>query len=363
MDFDLSPERQMLVETISRYVRERYAPAERNAIAWSDTGWSPDHWRQFAELGVIGALFTEAEGGFAGGGHDLEAVFHALGAGLVVEPLLGTLMAGRALAECGETEALERIIDGSAIILFAHEEAGGGEVATRATRGSNGWTLNGAKAVIPQLSSASEILVSAMAPAGLSLFLVDRDAPGVSIRDYQMIDGGHGGDLRLDGAAARLVGTEGAASGPIEAATAAGLLALGAEAVGIMDALRDQTLEYLRTRKQFGVPIGSFQALKHRMANLALEIEQARSAVTNAAAALSEPWSARELAASAAKFTIGRVGTLAAEEAIQLHGGIGMTWELPLSHFAKRLIMIGHQLGDEDYHLDRYIQLRRTANG
>jgi hypothetical protein len=175
-----------------------------------------------------------------------------------------------------------------------------------------------------------------------------------------MIDGGRGGDVIFDGAAARLMGAEGGATGPIEAATAAGLLALSAEAVGIMDALRDQTLDYLRTRKQFGVPIGSFQALKHRMADLALEIEQARSAVTNAAAALDAPRAERERSASAAKFTIGRVGTLAAEEAIQLHGGIGMTWELPLSHFAKRLIMIGHQLGDEDYHLDRYIRLRTS---
>ncbi len=147
------------------------------------------------------------------------------------------------------------------------------------------------------------------------------------------------------------------ALGTIEAAVAAGIVALGAEAVGILDVIKDSTLDYLRTRVQFGVPIGKFQALQHRMATVALDIEQARSAVINAAAALDGDRLTRERAVSAAKVTLGRVGTLVAEESIQLHGGIGMTWELPLPHFAKRLIMIGHQLGDEDHHLERYVRL------
>ena len=165
--------------------------------------------------------------------------------------------------------------------------------------------------------------------------------------------------MLLNGASAALLGKAGGAGPVVEEAIAAGLVGLCWEAVAIMDALKDQTLDYLRTRKQFGIPIGKFQALQHRMATLALEIEQARSSAINAAARFHEGRIARERAVSAAKFTIGRVGTLAAEECIQMHGGIGMTWELPLSHYAKRLVMIGHQLGDEDDHLDRFIALGR----
>ncbi|NIF74445.1 pimeloyl-CoA dehydrogenase small subunit, partial [Burkholderia sp. Ap-962] len=184
--------------------------------------------------------------------------------------------------------------------------------------------------------------------------------PGLALRDYARIDGGRAAELHLDGvqlkAGARLAG-DGAEL--LERVTGFGLLALAAEAIGAMEVVKTQTIDYLRTRKQFGLPIGSFQALQHRVADLLLEIEQARSAVINAAAALEAPRAQRERALSAAKYTIGRTGTRVAEEAIQLHGGIGMTWELPLSHYAKRLVMIDHQLGDEDHHLARYIALGR----
>ena len=355
MDFEVPAERRMLVETITRYLGDRYPSPTR-----SDRDWSAEHMRQFAELGVIGALFGEDQGGFGGSGDDIAAVFESCGKALVVEPLLGMLMAGRVLAACDGGDLLARMIAGEAIALFAHEEADG-VLACRAERRGDGWALSGAKSVVPQLAAADEIVVSAVAPGGLSLFLVDAKAGGVDMRGYRLVDGGRGGDLSLAAAPAALIGQEGGGAALIDDAVAAGLLALSAEAVGIMDGLRDGTLDYLRTRHQFGVPIGSFQALKHRMASLALEIEQARSAVTNAAAALDGPPLSRDLAASAAKFTIGKVGTLAADEAIQLHGGIGMTWELPLSHLAKRLIMIGHQLGDEDQHLERYIALRRPS--
>ena len=184
------------------------------------------------------------------------------------------------------------------------------------------------------------------------------------MRGYGLIDGGRGGELRLDGArldASALVGAEGGAHALIEGALAAAVVALCYEALGAMGAARDATLDYLRTRVQFGAPIGKSQVLQHRMATVEIEIEQARSAAINAAAALDGDRHTRERAVSAAKYTIGRVGTLVAEEAIQMHGGIGMTWELPLSHYAKRLVMIDHQLGDEDYHLQRYIDLGRRG--
>ena len=220
-----------------------------------------------------------------------------------------------------------------------------------------------------QAESADLLLVSARtageadAEAGISLFLVPAKAAGVSMRGYPLIDGGRAAEVTLTQVAVgadALLGVEGEGYAVLERAVGAGLVALAADSVGAMDAAKEATLEYLRTRKQFGVPIGSFQALQHRMADLLVEIEQARSAVINAAAAIDAERVIRERALSAAKVTIGRVGPLVAEECIQLHGGIGMTWELPLPHYAKRLVMIDHQLGDEDHHLARFIALGRA---
>jgi alkylation response protein AidB-like acyl-CoA dehydrogenase len=288
----------------------------------------------------------------------------------VVEPVLGTLMAGRALAKAGGQQPLvEQVIAGTALITIAHEEAQSRydmvDVAMRAERVAGEWRLSGRKVVVPQLEAASHVLVSARhagvpgEAAGLGVFLIAKSASGVAVRGYAMIDGGRGGELALASTSATLIAEDGLPL--IEEAIAAGIVALSWEAVGVMDELKVATLDYLRTRKQFGVPIGKFQALQHRMATVALEIEQARSAAINAADALDGLRHRRERAASAAKYTIGRVGTLVAEEAIQLHGGIGMTWELPLSHFAKRLTMIGHQLGDEDHHLARFAALGRAG--
>ncbi|WBO22280.1 acyl-CoA dehydrogenase family protein [Sphingomonas abietis] len=369
MDFHHDDDRRMLADTLGRYLADRYAFDVRTRIATSEAGWSAEQWRAMAELGIVGALFGEAAGGFGGGGFDIAIVFEQLGAALVVEPFLGTLMAGRVLAGAGETDLVEQAIGGGAVFAFAHGEPQGryelADIRTAATPTAAGWTLSGAKSVVPQLEAASHILVSARTSgepgeeAGISLFVVEKGAPGLDVRGYPMIDGGRGGELSLDDTPARIVGAEGTAYAVIEAAVAAGIVALAWEAVAIMDVLKAQTIDYLRTRQQFGIPIGKFQALQHRMATVALEIEQARSSAINAAAALDGDRLARERAVSAAKYTIGRIGTLAAEEAIQLHGGIGMTWELPLSHYAKRLTLIGHQLGDEDHHLERFIELGR----
>lgn len=369
MDFDHSEERQMLVDTLGRYLKDRYDFAARDKIANSEDGWSREHWQALAELGVVGVLFDEAAGGFGGTGWDVGAVFSSVGASLVVEPFLGTLMAGRVLAKTGQSDLLGQVIGGEKVLAFAHEEPQSRyeltNIETRAENKGGAWTLTGHKSVVAQLAAADHVVASARTGGsgedGLSLFLVDRKANGVAIRDFGMIDGGRGGELELKDAPAILLGEAGKAYPLIEDAVAAGIVALVIEAVAVMDQIKAQTLEYLRTRKQFGVPIGKFQALQHRMATVALEIEQARSSTINAAAALDGDRLARERAVSAAKYTIGRVGTLVAEEAIQMHGGMGLVWELPLSHYAKRLTMIGHQLGDEDHHLDRYIALGRKA--
>ncbi|WP_191575404.1 acyl-CoA dehydrogenase family protein [Achromobacter insolitus] len=374
MNFEHTEDRRMLSDMLRRFVAEQYDFATRMRHAESPQGYSAEFWQRYAELGAIGALFTEADGGLGGAGFDISIVFEALGRGMVVEPFLDAVMVGSAIASKGtpeQREALEGLIAGSLTAALAQAEPQSGydlnQVQTRAQRSADGWVLNGAKAVVYAGEHADLFLVSARTSgadddeAGISLFLVTKATPGLSLRGYGLIDGGRAAELVLDhvqlGPGA-LLGEADAGYPLLERAVGRGILALCAEAVGAMECARDATLEYLRTRRQFGAPLGSFQALQHRMADVLLEIEQARSAVINAAAAVDHPDRVtRERALSAAKVTIGRIGTLVAEECIQLHGGIGMTWELPLAHYAKRLIMIDHQLGDEDHHLRRYIAL------
>jgi alkylation response protein AidB-like acyl-CoA dehydrogenase len=364
MDFHHTEDRQMLGDTLRRFLAEKAPIEARNKAAYGDTGYSPETWAGLAELGVIGALFGEDVGGFGGTGFDIMVVFEEIGRALAVEPFLGSLMVGHALAAAGKADAIEGIVAGTTIAAFAHAEpqdrADTDPLATRATRDGDGWTITGAKSVVAQAEAATVLLVSAQTDAGPSLFLVPADAEGVAIRGYLNVDGGRSGEVALTDVrvgADALVATDAAA--PLAAAESAGLLALSAEALGVMEVTKTATIDYLQTRKQFGVPIGKFQALQHRIATVLLEIEQARSAVINAADALGGEDAARVL--SAAKYTIGATGQLVAEEAIQLHGGIGMTWELPLSHYAKRLTMIDSQLGDQDQHLQRYIALGKAA--
>ncbi|AXF21843.1 pimeloyl-CoA dehydrogenase small subunit [Burkholderia pyrrocinia] len=384
MDFQHTEDRRMLADTLNRFIAEQYAFPVRDRIAQSVEGFDRAMWQRFAELGTVGALFPETDGGFGGAGFDIAVVFECLGRGLVVEPFLGALLAGRALSLAGgdaHRDKLAALIDGSASAAFAHDEPGSHyeltTVRTRAERAGDGWVLTGAKGVVDQAAQAAFFVVSARVSghdddaAGIGLFVVPADAPGVSLRDYLKIDGGRAAEVRFDRVALpadAALGKPGGERGDqddeagaalLERVLGYGLLALSAEALGAMDVAKEHTLEYLRTRKQFGLPIGSFQALQHLMADLLLEVEQARSAVINAAAQLDAPRAVRDCALAAAKYSIGRIGTLVAEESIQLHGGIGMTWELPLSHYAKRLVMIDHQLGDEDHHLARYIALSK----
>lgn len=361
MDFTLGDDRQALVDVLGRSLRERYGIERRRAAAREAPGHDRDTWRQLAELGAIGALFDADRGGFGGAPFDVTAVFETTGHALLGEPLLPVLMAGQALPDA----TLEAVIAGERVVGIALYEPQSRydwrNVATRAIRDGDGWTLTGSKAVVPHAEAADALVVSARTPDGaLALFLVPTDAAGVAIRGYATNDGQRAGEVRLTGVAlpgdAR-IGDEADAG----RAVAIGTLALCAEAVGIMTWLKDATLDYLRTRVQFGAPIGRNQALQHRMAEVLIEIEQARSAVINAAAAFAGDDAARDTALAAAKYTIGASATRVAEEAIQLHGGIGMTAELALSHYARRAIMIDHELGDADHHLGRYIALTAAA--
>ncbi|PWE16429.1 pimeloyl-CoA dehydrogenase small subunit [Marinicauda salina] len=363
MDFSLGDDRRMLVDSLSRYLADKFDFDARMAAIETEAGFSREVWTGLAELGAIGALFGEDLGGYGGTAFDIGAVFGELGRALATGPFLGTLMAGKVLEAAGEADALADIIAGETLITFAHDPAVGGDgapapAAAAKKRDGEAWALTGAKGVVDYAAAVDRILVTAETDEGLSTFLLDRTADGVEIRDYPLIDGGSAGELVLTDAPAQLIGEAGAAGPVIDAALAAGLVATAWEAVAVMEVVRDATLEYLGTRKQFGMPIGNFQALRHRMTTVALEIEQARSAAINAAANLDRDAAARDRYASAAKHTIGVAGALTAEEAIQMHGGIGMTWELPLSHYAKRLTMLDHVLGDADEHLSRYMALR-----
>ena len=377
MNFEHSDDRRMLADSLNRFIAEQVGFETRERIAHGDAGMSEELWQRFGELGAIGALFGEADGGFAGCGFDIAVVFEALGRGLVVEPFLATVLAGSAVAHAGsdaQKALFAGLIEGRQVAAWAHGEPQSRhalwQVTTRARRDGEEWVLDGAKSVVLHGERADFFVVSARTSGadddadGISLFVVPAATPGLTRRGYALIDGGRAAEVTFAGVrvgADALLGFEGRAAPTIEHAVGRGVLALCAEALGAMDVAKDATLEYLRTRRQFGVPIGSFQALQHRMADLLLEVEQARSAVINAAAAIDAERTTRERALSAAKVTIGRIGTRCAEECIQLHGGIGMTRELPLAHYAKRLVMIDHQLGDEDHHLARYIALGRAA--
>jgi len=362
----------MLADSLRRFFADRYTAEVRRRCA-APPGHDAAIWKQLVELGAVGALFGAEDGGFGGAGFDIMVVFEELGGGLVVEPMLGTLMAGRALSSAGHG-LRHAVVAGDTLVAFAHQETGSCHelalVETRAMAVDGGWSLAGTKTVVAGAEAASHALVSARTqgdaadPSGIALLLVPLDAAGVERRPYPLIDGGRAAELVLRevrvGADA-VVAAAGDGFGIIEHATGLGVLALCAEGLGLMESLKASTVDYLGTRVQFDAPIGSNQALQHRMVDLLIDIEQARSAVINAAAALGGERATRERALSAAKYTIGVSGIRVAEEAIQMHGGIGMTQELRVAQSAKRLIMIDHQLGDSDHHIERFVELGRMA--
>lgn len=374
MDFSHTEERRMLAETVRRVLADSYPIDERHRATAGPEGFSRKRWAEFAELGLIGALFREADGGFGGEGHDIAVLFEALGEGLVVEPFLATLIAGSLIAESGSKDQralLEPVIGGESLFAFAHSEPDSrydlSRVSTSAAQqASGGWILNGRKSVVLNGDAADRLVVSARTggaiddEAGIGLFLVDANSAGLDVRGYPTVDGLHAAEIDMTDVrvgADALLGSENGAYPAIEAAVGRGLLALSSEALGAMERAKDMTVDYFKTRTQFGKPIGSFQALQHRMVDLLIEIEQMRSSVINAADRLNGDRVTREWALSAAKNLAGRAGRKVAEEVIQMSGGIAMTWDYAVPHYAKRIVMIDHQLGDADHHLERCAKL------
>ena len=374
MNFDLTDERQMLQDGLRRYLADAYNAGARKSIDEAEVGFSEDIWNSLADMGVIGALFSEEEGGFSGEGFDIALVFEEMGRVGAQDPLIDTAVLGGGLISIlgngGQKDLVEAIITGSQHLAFAHGEPTSrfdlSNVSTTAKQSDEMYVLNGRKAVVVNAPSSSYLIISARTSgdttdtSGISLFLVKSDADGVTMRSYPLVGGGHAAEVTLSDVAVQkdaLLGVEGGAFDAISAVNAKATLAICAEALGLMESIKTLTNEYLKTRKQFGVPIGKFQALQHRLADVLIEIEQARSAVINLAGHLDAEASVRDVHVSATKNLIGLTARLVAEEGIQMHGGIGMTMEYDLGHLAKRLTMIDHRFGDTDYHMARFIEL------
>lgn len=352
MNFDLTEDRQMVADTLKRYLAEQYNVETRNKLAYDAPYHDPTKWDEMAELGFAGVLVPEQAGGFGGTGFDITVVFEALGRELCPEPFLGLLMASSLLSSAGAEQ--DELLDGSVRYAVGISEINAPynvEFAeTTATASGDAYVLNGRKSTVYGGQVANKILIEAKLDGKSGVFMVS--AADADVTGYGMIDGAGAAEVILENTPATLVQLD--AKDAIDAAINAGRLALCAEAVGVMDAVYVILLDYLRTRKQFGVAIGKFQVLQHRTVDLLTEIEQARSITISASASLAESDAGHKCAM--AKSLIGRAARLVAEEAIQMHGGIAMTWEYSVSHYAKRLIMIDHQLGDTDHCLTQMMQ-------
>ncbi|HUW36242.1 MAG TPA: acyl-CoA dehydrogenase family protein [Rhodocyclaceae bacterium] len=370
MDFKYSEEQLALQDTLSRFIAKDYGFAQRRALAGSEAGFSRGHWRRFADLGILALPFPEEFGGMNGDAVDTLLVMEMLGRGLVLEPYLATVvLSGGLIRDAGSQAQKEALLPaiaaGELLLALAHHEPGGRyetrHVATAARRDGDGYRVDGAKAVVIAGPSADKIIVSARTSGetrdeqGISLFLVDAETAGVRLRGYPTQDGGRAAEIALDNVrlpAAALIGAEGGALPAIERALDYAIAALCAEAVGIMTAVNETTLDYLKTRKQFGQPIGRFQVLQHRMVDMVIATEQARSMATLAAVRVDSADAAlRRRSVSAAKAHIGQQARSVGQQAVQLHGGMGVVDELALAHYFKRLTMINATFGDADHHL------------
>lgn len=352
MDFNLTEDRQMLADTLGRFLGEQYPVEHRIKVAYDAPYHDPALWDQLVELGALYALAPEEAGGMGGTGFDISVVFEALGKTLTPEPMLGALMASRLLAAAGADQ--EALLTGVTKYAVGITEIDApyelDQIATVATAKGDGFTLSGRKSTVYGGQVADVVLVAAKHGDGLGVFAVNTSDANVT--GYGMMDGGGAAEVLLDDAPATMLLAD--AEAAIEDAINAGIVALCAEAVGAMEVTHATTVEYFKQRKQFGVPIGKFQVLQHRAVDMLTEIEQARSIVIKAAAELGGDEASKY--ASMAKNMIGRAARLIAEESIQMHGGIAMTWEYAVSHYAKRLIMLDAQLGDTDYHLSQVMK-------
>lgn len=373
MDFSFNEEQTLLEESVARFIQNDYAFEDRQKLVKSDDGFSADNWKTFAELGWLGVTFSEADGGFGGGAVESMLMQENFGRGLVVEPYLATVvLAGGAIKHGGSAEQkaqhLPGIIDGSTQAALAYAEPQGrfnlADLTTTAQKDGENYVINGYKAVVLNGPAADLLVVSARTggeqrdTSGVSLFIVAGDADGVSRRDYPTVDGLRASEITLDGVtvgADALIGPEGEGLAILEQAIDDGILAVGSEAVGCMEVLYKDTVEYCKTREQFGQPIGKFQVLQHRMVDMFMEHEQSKSLMYMAAMRMDEGYGPEaQKAVSAFKVQVGKSGRFVGQNAVQLHGGMGMTDELNIGHYFKRLTIIDTLFGNVDFHLKRF---------
>jgi alkylation response protein AidB-like acyl-CoA dehydrogenase len=371
MNFEYSDEQQQLADSLGKFLASHYGFEQRKAIVHSASGCSDAVWSTFADMGLTAIALPEADGGFGGGALDLMAAMEACGEALVVEPLLDNIgLSGRLIAKAGtpaqRAALLPGLIDGTRRIAFAYLEPGrrydAAPESCTARASDAGWVLDGAKVVVVGAPQAQQIVVSARTPDGAGLFIVDAGAAGVTMNPSRTVDGQRVADVAFSQVALQagaLLGVAGAAQPLIDEAIDFATALLCAEAVGAMKYANDATLDYMKTRRQFGVAIASFQVLQHRIVECVIATEQARSMAILAASAVDQAVDAAERAraVSAAKVKIADAARQVSQESVQLHGGMGMTEELKISHTFRRLTMIAQRFGDADHHLERYAAL------
>ncbi len=375
MDFNFTDEQNMIRDSLGRLIRDQYDFDTRMGVVRSEAGWRPEMWAQFAELGLLMAPFSEDDGGLGGGAIDAMVVMEEFGKGLVIEPYIPSVVcAGGVLKHAGTSaqkeEHLAPLLGGERVFAFAYAEPRGrynlADLETTAKAEGGGYVLNGHKAVVIGAPWASHLIVTARTAGGqrdangVSVFVVAKDAAGVTTRDYPTVDGRRASEVYFENVsvgAEALIGEADAALPLVERVVDEATAAVCAEAVGAMGVAHAQTVEYSRTRKQFGTPIGKFQVLQHRMVDMFMEHEQAISMTYMATLKLDEDPVERKKAVSAAKAKIGQGGRFLGQAAVQIHGGMGMTEELAVGHYFKRVTMIDAEFGNVDHHLKRYTQL------
>jgi alkylation response protein AidB-like acyl-CoA dehydrogenase len=372
MNFDLSEEQRLLTDSVRRYLERDYTFEARKKVVAADSGYSTQAWTTFAELGLLALPISTEHGGFGGTALDLMPVMEAFGEALVVEPYLSTVICARMIERAGPGDASRQILpavaEGAMKLALAQSEDGArydlNHVAMVARPSGEGFVLDGLKRAVVHAPQADRLLVSARTSGaitdaeGISLFVVDPKAAGIGMRAYRTIDELRGADVEFRGVkvgADALVGQRDRGFALLDEGVDAGNALLCAEAVGVLKRANDATLDYLKTRKQFGVAIGSFQALQHRMVDMVIHAEQARSMASIACAAVTASGTphARSLAVSAARVRVADACRHVSQEAVQLHGGMGMTEELAVSHAFRRLTTLRHAMGDVDFHLER----------
>jgi pimeloyl-CoA dehydrogenase small subunit len=370
MDFQLSEEQRLLRESVERLFADRYAFDSRKRFAQEPGGFSAALWHQYAELGLLALPFAESDGGIGGGSVETMIVMEALGRALALEPYLATVVLGGGFLRLGANAAtraalIPSVASGALKLAFAHSERQArydlADVLTTAREDGAGFVINGAKSLVLNGDVADKLVVSARLSGaqrdhdGIALFLVDAGAAGVARRGYPTVDGLRAAEVTLSNVTApadAVIGEAGRGFTLIERVVDLAIAALVAEAVGAMAAMHELTVDYLKTRKQFGVPIGNFQVLQHRAADMLIALEEARSLALLASMMAEDPNpTERRKAIAAAKVQIGRSGRIVGQGAIQLHGGIGMTMEHKVGHYFKRVTMIDTLFGDADHHL------------